>query len=186
MVCHGGFSLDEATRRAWYNPEKILNDIGLQAGMVFMDIGCGGGFFSLLAAQLVGEKGLVYSVDTDTEAIERLKLSAEGNGLTNIHAKAGPAEETVFCVSCADIVFYSMVLHDFDDPLKVLNNAKKMLKVTGKIANLDWKKKSMSFGPPEAIRFSEEKASDLLKQASFTIQNVREVGPYHYLVVGKP
>lgn len=186
MVCHGGFSLDETTRRAWYNPEKILEDIGLKAGMVFMDIGCGEGFFSLLAAQVVGEKGLVYSADTDADAIDRLKLNAEKNGLTNIHAKAGPAEETVFCASCADIIFYSMVLHDFDDPLKVLVNAKKMLKSTGKIANLDWKKKFMTFGPPESIRFSQEKASDLLKQASFTVQNVKEVGPHHYLVIGKP
>ena len=52
MGCHGGFSLDEATRRSWYNPEAILKDAGLAAGMIFVDVGCGEGFFSLLAARM--------------------------------------------------------------------------------------------------------------------------------------
>jgi hypothetical protein len=49
MACHGGFSLDDATRRSWYNPEVILQD--LQADRVFVDVGCGEGFFSILAAK---------------------------------------------------------------------------------------------------------------------------------------
>jgi len=186
MTCHGGFSLDEATRRKWYNPEGILKDAGLHAGMVFMDIGCGEGFFTLLAAQVVSETGIVYAVDTDAEAIERLKTKAAEKRLANIRVKIGAAEETVFCAACADVVFYSMVLHDFNDPVKVLQNAKKMLKPSGILANLDWKKEQMPFGPPEPIRFSEEKASSLLKEAGFTVAGVKEAGPYHYLVTAKP
>ena len=54
MGCHGGFSLDEATRRSWFNPEKVLKDAGLGLGMTFVDVGCGDGFFTILAAQIVG------------------------------------------------------------------------------------------------------------------------------------
>lgn len=87
MGCHGGFSLDEATRRSGYNPEAILQD--LHAGMVFMDIGCGDGFFTILAAKKVGSNGKVYAVDTDASAIERLKQKAKAEGLKNITAKGG-------------------------------------------------------------------------------------------------
>ncbi|MCW4019150.1 MAG: class I SAM-dependent methyltransferase [Candidatus Bathyarchaeota archaeon] len=186
MVCHGGFSLDEEKRRAWYDPEGILRNIGLREGMVFMDIGCGQGFFSLLAAKVVGENGVVYAVDTDAQAIERLKARAAEKGVTNIHAIAGSAEETVFCTACADIVFFSMVLHDFADASKVLDNARKMLKPSGKVANLDWKKKPMSFGPPESIRFSAKTAAELMIHAGFTVENIADAGPHHYLVLGKP
>ena len=72
MSCHGGFSLDEATRRSWFNPEKVLADAGLRSGMVFVDVGCGDGFFTIMAAQLVGEKGMVYAVDTDVSALRGL------------------------------------------------------------------------------------------------------------------
>ena len=184
MGCHGGFSLDEATRRSWYNPDAILKE--LQVGMVFVDVGCGDGFFSILAAKIVGEKGKVYAVDIDPLAIEKVKQKVKAEGLENITAKAGRAEETVFCNKCIDLVFFSMVLHDFDDPAKVLLNTKEMIKPDGLLVDLDWKKQEMPFGPPSRIRFSEERASDLIKNAGFQIANVKNVGNFHYLVSAKP
>lgn len=184
MGCHGGFNLDDATRRSWYSPEAVLQN--LRSGMVFMDIGCGDGFFSVIAAKKVGITGKVYAVDVDASAIEKLKQKAEDEGLKNIHAKVGKAEDTVFCKECADFIFYSMDLHDFSDPVKVLQNAKQMMKANGQLIDLDWKKMNMSFGPPFAIRFNEEKASDLMRSAGFTVTDIRDVGPYHYVVAAKP
>jgi ubiquinone/menaquinone biosynthesis C-methylase UbiE len=182
MVCHGGFSLDESVRRSWYNPEVILENIGLKAGMTFVDVGCGDGFFSLLAAKVVGVNGKIYAVDTDPVAIEKLKNKAAQLGLQNIHATVGTGENTIFCKSCADIIFYSMVLHDFQEPVKVLSNANQMLKPSGIIANLDWKKIQTPFGPPMLIRFSEEYASDLIMQAGLKLREIKEAGQYHYLI----
>ena len=95
MACHGGFALDEAARRLWCNPEAVLQD--LRVGMVFRDIGCGDGFFSILVAKRVGEEGEVYAVGSDASAIERLNCENEAEGLKNIFGKIGLAEETVFC-----------------------------------------------------------------------------------------
>lgn len=184
MGCHGGFSLDEATRRSWYNPDAILKE--LQAGMVFVDVGCGDGFFSILAAKKVGDSGKVYAVDIDASAIEKVKQKAKVEGLNNINARAGKAEDTVFCKSCADFIFYSMDLHDFSDSVKVLQNAKQMIKPNGQLLDLDWKKIEMPFGPPVSIRFSEEKASGLIESAGFTVTDVRDAGRYHYLITAKP
>jgi ubiquinone/menaquinone biosynthesis C-methylase UbiE len=185
MSSHRRFG-EETLRRKWRNPETTLKSIGLRSGMVFMDIGCGDGFFAVPAAQLVGEKGVVYGVDIDASAIERLKDKAEEKGLKNVTAKVGEAEETVFCEECADIVFYGRVLHDFRDPAKVLCNAKRMLKPTGTLVDLDWKKKPTVFGPPVRIRFSEEQAASLIKAAGFTIESVKAAGRNFYIVTAKP
>jgi ubiquinone/menaquinone biosynthesis C-methylase UbiE len=184
MSCHGSFSLDEKTRRSWYNPEAILQD--LHPDMIFADIGCGEGFFAILAAKKIGDKGKVYAVDVDSSAIQRLKNKAEAEGLKNITAEVGMAEETVFCNKCVDIVFYSMDLHDFANPEKVLKNAQKMLKPEGQLVDLDWKKQEQPFGPPFKIRFSEEHASTLIKNAGFQIDQVKTVGSYHYMITAKP
>jgi ubiquinone/menaquinone biosynthesis C-methylase UbiE len=170
----------------WHHPKLNLKSIGLREGMVFMDVGCGYGFFTIPAAQIVGEQGKVYAVDVDSSSIDRLKREATEKGLKNVTATVGAAEETVFCKACADTVFYSIVLHDFRDPAKVLQNAKQMLKPTGTLVNLDWKKKLMPIGPPVTIRFSEEQASNLIKQAGFTIESVKDLGRNFYIVVAKP
>jgi ubiquinone/menaquinone biosynthesis C-methylase UbiE len=184
MGCHGVFSLDETTRRSWYNPEAVL--MGLQEGMTFVDVGCGDGFFSLLAAKKVGAEGRVYAVDVDASGIEKLQSKAKAEGLTNITAKTGRAEDTVFCNECADVVFFGMDLHDFDDPAKVLHNAREMIKPTGHLVDLDWKKQDAPVGPPTRIRFSEETVQNMLSNAGFCTASVCEAGPYHYLIIGKP
>jgi ubiquinone/menaquinone biosynthesis C-methylase UbiE len=183
MACHGGFALDETTRRTWYNPEAILQN--LRSGMIFADVGCGDGFFTILGAKKVGERGKAYAVDVDASAIHKLNNKAKAQGLKNIIAKIGIAEKTVFCSKCVDFVFFSMVLHDFADPGKVLQNARQMIRTDGWLIDLDWKKQEMPFGPPVEIRFSEEQASDLIKNTGFHISNVQDVGRYHYLVTCK-
>jgi ubiquinone/menaquinone biosynthesis C-methylase UbiE len=154
--------------------------------MTFMDLGCGYGFFTIPAASIVGETGKVYGVDVEAASIERLKRDAAEKGLKNIRVEVGAAEETVFCEECADIVFFSIVLHDFRDPVKVLRNAKLMLKTSGKLLNLDWKKKPTEIGPPLQIRFSEEQAANLLKQAGFTVESVEAVESDFYMITAKP
>ncbi len=154
--------------------------------MVFADIGSGEGFFSILAAEIVGKTGKVYALDTDAEAIARLKRKAAERGLLNIQAVVGEAESVVFCKACVEVVFYSMVLHDFHDPVRVLRNANAMLRLSGVLVDLDWKKKQMPFGPPVQIRFNEEKASELMMQAGLYVLSVRDVGPHHYVVTAQP
>ncbi len=134
----------------------------------------------------MGEKGRVYAVDIDASAVERLKRRVTEKGLANVKAVVAEAEETVFCDGCADIVFYSIVLHDFHDPTKVLLNAKRMLKPSGRLVDLDWKKKQTEIGPPVRIRFSEEQAQRLIKNAGFNVESVRDVGNDHYVIVARP
>ncbi|MDR0373501.1 MAG: class I SAM-dependent methyltransferase [Nitrososphaerota archaeon] len=184
MVWQGSFSLDETTRRNGYNPEAVLGK--LQKGMIFVDVGCGDGYFSLLAAKKVGALGRVYAIDIDALGIEKLQSRAKLESLINITAKAGRAEDTVFCSACADVVFFSMSLHDFEDPRKVLANAREMVKPSGWLVNLDWKKQDTPKGPPVNIRFSEKTVQNMLTQAGFCTVSVTEAGSYHYLVVGKP
>ena len=184
MSGHKNFG--EGTIRKWHHPEISFESLGLREGITFMDIGCGYGFFTIPAAQIIGEKGKVYAVDIDAASIDHLKREAAEKGLQNIYTEVAEAEETVFCRECADIVFYNTVLHDFRDPAKVLRNANAMLKPSGKLVNIDWKKKPTAFGPPLQIRFSEEQAAYLLRQAGFAIQSVKDLESDFYIVTAKP
>jgi ubiquinone/menaquinone biosynthesis C-methylase UbiE len=173
-------------RRKWQNPEAILADIGLRPGLTFVDIGCGGGFFALPAARIVGETGKVHGLDTNTRSIASLRELAASEGLTNLDLTIGKAEELTICEQCADIVFFGIALHDFQDPSRVLENARKMVKPAGRLVNLDWKKEPMKLGPPVEIRFSQETASRLIEAAGFIVETIKGSGDYHYIIIAKP
>jgi ubiquinone/menaquinone biosynthesis C-methylase UbiE len=177
------FRSDDPERRQWQDPDQILSSIGVENGMVFIDIGCGDGYFALPAARKVGPRGKVYANDIDQSAIERLRIQAEKEGLDNFFAEVKAAEETMVCEECADRVFFGIDLHDFEDAAIVLRNAKKMLRPSGLLIDLDWKDEPMPFGPPPEKRFSVEKACNLITSAGFRIVSVQDSGPYHYLII---
>ena len=56
---------NEAQRRQWQNPERVLVEIGVKAGELFIDCACGSGFFAVLAARMIGLEG-VYAALTST------------------------------------------------------------------------------------------------------------------------
>jgi ubiquinone/menaquinone biosynthesis C-methylase UbiE len=183
---HGGFRpFNDPERRKWQDPEAILSKIGVKPGITFADIGCGGGFFALPAARMVGGKGKVYALDANATAIAGLEEQAAREGLKNLHLTAGEAERTVVCRHCADIVFIGIALHDFQDPPRVLANIKNIIKPTGRLVDLDWKKEPM-FGPPRHIRFDEATASRLIEAAGYKVESVQDSGRYHYLIVARP
>jgi ubiquinone/menaquinone biosynthesis C-methylase UbiE len=183
MEHFGGILRDEQERRKWQNPENVLAEIGLKSGMTFADIGCGQGFFTIPAAKIVGDNGKVYASDISEINIQKLREKVDAAGLTNVIMETGKAEDLILCDACADIVFFGIVLHDFENPSKVLTNAHSMLKKTGKLVDLDWKKEPTGLGPPLHIRFSEEKAIQLIESSGFHVQLTKKSGLYHYIVM---
>lgn len=179
------FPANDPERRRWQNPEKILTDIGLEPDMTFIDTGCGDGFFALPAAHMVGPNGKVIAVDINENAIRRLRQQALEEGLSQLSAEVRAAEETIACEGCADFVFFGINLHDFNDPVKVIQNAKKMLRPSALLVDLDWKPEPMPFGPPLGKRFSADKARQLIESAGLHIASVAEAGPYHYMVIAR-
>ncbi len=177
---------DEAARRRWQHPESILERIGLASGDTFIDVGCGDGFFALPAARKIGPHGRICGIDVDAEALDLLREKAFAEGLDNVVLRHGPAEEIVLCEGCADVVFFGIVLHDFDDPVRVLGNAKRMAAPGGRIVDVDWRKEPLPIGPPAAKKFGTEHAASLMAEAGLRVTGVTDLEPYHYMITAVP
>jgi len=63
--------------------QRILAEY-LKPGMIFYDLGANIGFFTLLAARLVGEGGKVFSFEPDPENAARLRRNIQRNDFTNV------------------------------------------------------------------------------------------------------
>jgi ubiquinone/menaquinone biosynthesis C-methylase UbiE len=176
--------ISDGDRRKMMDPDVILPKIGLKPGMTLVDVGCGQGFFALPAARIVGPEGRVYGIDIDEAALDLLSRRASDAGL-NINVLRGDAEMTMACEGCADIVFFGISLHDFAEPEIVLDNARRMLKPGGILADLDGKKAEAAGRSHPGERLSDREASKLIEEANFDIVSVEDFSDWLYLILAK-
>jgi len=64
--------------------DGLLRRAGLSTEMSVLDVGCGVGDVSILAARLIGQRGRVVAVDIDEAALETARSRAHSAGLSNI------------------------------------------------------------------------------------------------------
>ena len=66
------------------NARKQLLKSGVKEGQTILDFGCGPGFYTIPAAEIVGVKGKVYALDIHRLAIQSVQKKAAKKGLPNI------------------------------------------------------------------------------------------------------
>jgi ubiquinone/menaquinone biosynthesis C-methylase UbiE len=64
--------------------ERLFRDAGLTTGDRVLDLGCGVGDVSQLAAEIAGPSGIVFGIDRSPEAIETAARRASQAGFSNI------------------------------------------------------------------------------------------------------
>jgi ubiquinone/menaquinone biosynthesis C-methylase UbiE len=72
--------------RQWLNGNchRFLRRAGIAEGQRVLDFGCGRGNYTIPAARIVGKRGVVYALDKDPEALDRLMATAESEHLSNV------------------------------------------------------------------------------------------------------
>ncbi len=96
--------------------ERLLRDAGLAPGQRVLDLGCGQGEVSLMAARLVGPTGRVLGLDREAEPLDQARRRVEKLGFTNLDfaqadLDAPPAEQGRF-----DAIIGRRVLMYLADP----------------------------------------------------------------------
>ncbi|MFX1482220.1 MAG: class I SAM-dependent methyltransferase [Promethearchaeota archaeon] len=71
-------------RERFRKPEETLKLIGIDEEHKLLDFGCGIGSYSIPAARMVGESGLVFALDVHPLAIAKVKKRIEQEHLTNV------------------------------------------------------------------------------------------------------
>ena len=116
------------------NPSKVLLEIGIRAGQVVLDFGCGSGIYTIPAAKLVGEEGRVYALDINSGFLDRMEEMAKQEGLKNIvRIDASGEEQTHLENEKVDVILLIDVLHLIEDREALFDEAYRILKRGGLI-----------------------------------------------------
>jgi SAM-dependent methyltransferase len=102
-------------------------------GECVVDVGCGAGLDSLIAARMVGPRGSVVGVDMTPQMLDRARRSAGEAGLDNVEFRHGVAEALPVPDAWADVVVSNGVLNLFPDKLAGLGEMARVLKPGGRL-----------------------------------------------------
>lgn len=146
-------------RLARLEVERVVG-LSLEGGQfeTVLDIGVGSGVF----AEAFAACGLrVTGIDVNPEMI-----AAASSYIPQGHFELAAAERIPFPDAYFDLAFMGLLLHESDDRLKALQEAKRVTR--RRVAVLEWPFEEGPVGPPQTHRLPPETLLEYFKQAGFT------------------
>lgn len=125
-----GMALTLRLMERFRKPRERLEQIGLKRDQTVLEYGCGAGSFTIPAARIVGEGGIVYAVDIQPLAIETVEKRANRENLTNVKTILSD-RDTGLPDANVDVVLLYDTLHLVTDKQALLKELHRVLKPDG-------------------------------------------------------
>jgi ubiquinone/menaquinone biosynthesis C-methylase UbiE len=139
MHWRGAEWLLRETRESEEHTSRMVAALGLSAGQVVCDFGCGVGAITLPMAPLVLPEGRVLALDIQPEMLAALEKRAAEAGVTNVErVLCGAADPKLAPESC-DLVLMVDVYHELGYPEQVLRAVRAALKPSGKLVLVEFR-----------------------------------------------
>jgi ubiquinone/menaquinone biosynthesis C-methylase UbiE len=124
----------------------LHHDTIYPSGSRVLEAGCGVGAQTVILAKN-SPKASITSIDVSGEAIEKARMRAEKEGLTNVSFQVADIFDLPFEAETFDHVFICFVLEHLKNPLDALLAVKKVLKKSGTITVIEGDHGSSYFYP---------------------------------------
>jgi ubiquinone/menaquinone biosynthesis C-methylase UbiE len=122
-------------RYRFFSPLPILKRTDLQSGQTVLEVGCGTGYFTVPAAQLIGEQGCLVAMDVLPASVKMVSEKVQRADLKNVRVVSGDALETGLDADSFDTVLLLGVIPAPMLPLvRLLPEMHRVLKVGGNLA----------------------------------------------------
>jgi SAM-dependent methyltransferase len=105
----------------------------LNRGERVVDLGCGAGIDTFIAARQVGETGSVVGIDMTAEMLDTARKALEETGLSQVEFRRGYLEEIPVEDGWADVVISNGVINLCPDKKKVFAEIHRVLRPGGRI-----------------------------------------------------
>lgn len=184
-----------AERDAWQRPDEVMDKLGIKAGSVVADVGCGSGYFTFHFAARVGAQGKVYAEDISPAVLDKIRARALQEHWAQIEPLQGTQDDPLLPAGRLDAILMMNAYHEMRDYDAMLRGIFKALKPGALLAIIDHR---AAPGQPrseyqEAHRIPEELVREDLARNGFLFLR-REPGflsadthkHFYFLIFRKP
>jgi len=145
---------NEKSRDQAGEAERVMNLLGVKAGLTVADIGAGSGYYTVRLARRVGPTGHVYAEDVVPDYLERLARRVRSEGLTGtVTLVRGEPHDPRLPPGSLDLALLVHMYHEVQQPYGLLWNLRPALRPDAKIGIIDARKQTEVHGtPPDLLR----------------------------------
>ncbi len=139
MSFQGAGWLERAERVDEERPDLVLDAMGLEAGDVVADVGCGSGYYARRVAGRVAPGGRVYCVDIQPEMLDIMRDLADRDGVTGIVPVLSEPDDLKLPAGEVDWIVLADVYHEMSDYEAMLAGMRAALAPGGRVALLEYR-----------------------------------------------
>jgi len=171
----------------WPDPESVVLSLGVEPGMVVLDLCCGDGYFTAPLARIV--EGKVYGVDIDPAMLDLTRAEVERIGTTVLDLICADARDLRdLLTEKVDYVLIANTFHGVPEKTAMTRAVAAVLCPGGRFAIVNWhplpREKTVVLDKPRGskteMRMSPDDVRVILESAGFTLERVVELPPFHY------
>jgi demethylmenaquinone methyltransferase/2-methoxy-6-polyprenyl-1,4-benzoquinol methylase len=96
--------MESNIRYRFFGPSRILKGAEIRQGQKVLELGCGTGFFTVHAANLLGEKGKLVALDILPESVKIVTEKVQKANLKNVSVVKGNALNTKLDTESLDTI----------------------------------------------------------------------------------
>ena len=172
-----------AQHASFAHPGRNAELFPIKSGDIVADFGAGLGHYVFEIAKLLQGTGRIYAIDVQQELLRRIKNEAHKKGIENIETIWGDIARphgAKLPNNSVDLCLMSNVLFQLEQPKKALEEARRILKMDGKLIIIDWLESFRSLGPAKHHVFNKERCLEVAQEAGFAAVGQFAAGAHHY------
>lgn len=169
----------------WLSPDDLLTLLDVRPGMAVAEIGAGRAFYTIPIGRRVEQVGNVFAVEWRPWLMEELAVRLSGpDAPENVKLVEGRAAGTHLPTASCDLVILADIWHELEHQDAALDEARRILRATGRLAILNWRPDALCPpGPPIEHRVSMRKTLYTVEMKSWSLVKAADIGADGYLLV---
>jgi len=170
----------------WPEPARVLEKLGIRAGLDVIDLCCGDGLFTEALARMSRR---VAAIDIDPRMLNLAQARVAAAGAGNCAFIEGDAYEVTKLVPWpADVVLIANTFHGVPDKTRLATAVAAVLRPRGQFIVINWhrlpREETVVLGEPRGprteMRMTPEDVAAAVEATSLKLSRLVDLPPYHY------